>query len=322
MRRLQLQRRARLQGDGQVLQGARGLRLVVLLRRVQPHQRRGALGDRAADPHDQQRQEARPRQVPLRGHVHEAQPERQPVHHDEPGLRGARRAARQPQGALPAVRDDGARLRAHRRDPAVLVRLRERALERAEARARAPALLGAAEQPEALRLRHARGQLDPRRVRQPAPEARRRPAVGRGEDRAALGQRREPAQVHGRGPAALSRHHVRPLPGRRAAARRPRRAHPRDRRGVPRRRDGRARAHVPARPDQAVHEEDRAAVRDGARAPRRDDRRPDHVGQDGRHSRARVGDDALPRPRRPVRGRADLHDEPQVDQERPALRQL
>ena len=41
------------------------------------------------------------------------------LHHDEPGLRRPHRAARQPQGALPARVDDGARLRAHRRDHAL-----------------------------------------------------------------------------------------------------------------------------------------------------------------------------------------------------------
>ena len=56
---------------------------------------------------------------------------RAPLHHDEPGLRRPLRAARQPQGALPHRGDDGARLRADRRDHALLVRLRTRGRSRA-----------------------------------------------------------------------------------------------------------------------------------------------------------------------------------------------
>ena len=45
------------------------------------------------------------------------------VHHDEPGLRRPHRAAGQPQGAVPPGGDDGPRLRADRRDHALLVRV-------------------------------------------------------------------------------------------------------------------------------------------------------------------------------------------------------
>ena len=67
VRRVQLLRRAGLPGDGQVLQGARRRGRVVVLRRVQPHRPRGAVGDRAADPDDPARRRRRRRPIRLRG---------------------------------------------------------------------------------------------------------------------------------------------------------------------------------------------------------------------------------------------------------------
>ena len=122
----------------------------------------------------QPRQAARLETLRVRGHDAAAQAHVQLLHHDEPGLRRPRRAARQPQGALPHRGDDGARLRAHRRDHALLVRLHGGAPARAQDRADVQAVLGAALGAGPLRLRHARGQVGAARRGQPqarVPEA-------------------------------------------------------------------------------------------------------------------------------------------------------
>ena len=81
----------------------------------------------------------------------------QRLHHDEPRLRRPLRAARQPQGAVPHRGDDGPRLRDDRGDHAVLVRVLGRARARVKLVATYQAVLRAALESVALRLRHARG---------------------------------------------------------------------------------------------------------------------------------------------------------------------
>ena len=210
----QLLRHARLPGDGQVLQGARKLGRVGLLRRVQPHQpggaeRGGAAGAGAADRQAQQGQA-----VLLRGLAPDAQAVGKRLHHHEPRLRGPLRAARQPQGALPHGGDDGARLRDDRRDPAVLIRLLAGARQRAQDRGHLQAVLGAAVVPGPLRLRHARGDGGAAGGGQPEAQV---PRGGRVRAHAALHRRRQPVQVPQPGRGALQRHHRRPFPWRRAA---------------------------------------------------------------------------------------------------------
>jgi hypothetical protein len=69
LRRVQLLRRPGLPRHGQVLQGPGRLGRVGVLRRVQPHRARGAVGDRAADPHHPARQDRQADRVLLRGHA-------------------------------------------------------------------------------------------------------------------------------------------------------------------------------------------------------------------------------------------------------------
>ena len=114
--------------------------------------------DRAADAHDPERADGAEGGVRVRGHAGQARPDDGDLHHDEPGVRRPRRAPRQPEGALPADGDDGARLRADRRDPPLLVRLRRPEGVRAEARLHLPPLLRAALVAGPLRLRDARGE--------------------------------------------------------------------------------------------------------------------------------------------------------------------
>jgi dynein heavy chain len=90
VRGVQLLGRPGLHGDGQVLQGPRQLRCLGVLRRVQPHQHRGAERDRAAGHPVAGHRAARGEAHRLRGHRHPGQPGVRGVHHDEPRLRGPR----------------------------------------------------------------------------------------------------------------------------------------------------------------------------------------------------------------------------------------
>jgi hypothetical protein len=107
-----------------VLLWYRSIRCVGMLRRVQPHRHRGALRDRAADPHHPGGAEVQARALHVRGERYRPQSRLRRLHHHESGLRRPRRAARQPQGTLPSGGDDGAGLSAHCRDHALLRGLR------------------------------------------------------------------------------------------------------------------------------------------------------------------------------------------------------
>ena len=87
---------------GQHLQGPGSVGRVGLLRRVQPDLGGGAVGGRRAGQVHPGRDQGAQEGVQLHRRGDPADAERRPVHHDEPGLRGARRAAGEPQGALQA----------------------------------------------------------------------------------------------------------------------------------------------------------------------------------------------------------------------------
>ena len=133
VRGVQLLRRAGLPGDGQVFQGPRRIRRVGVLRRVQPHRPRGAVGDRAADPHHHARESRARAGVRLRRHAASPAAHVQRVHHHEPRLRRALGASRQFKGAVPHGGDDGPRLRHDLRGVPVLERLPGGALARRQA---------------------------------------------------------------------------------------------------------------------------------------------------------------------------------------------
>eukprot|EP00966_Prymnesium_polylepis_P135567 3133921-Prymnesium_polylepis.1 len=230
------------------------------------------------------------------------------VHHDEPGLHRPLRAARQPQGALPYGRDDGARLRDDRRGGAALERLPRGRPARAQDIADAQALLGAALVAGPLRLRHTRCDGGGARGRQPEAADLRR---GRGRAGTPLDHRRQPAQVFAARRSAVRGHHERPVPGHRAPKSRTQPA------------QGVLQAALPeSQPaaDREVLPQDHAAVRDDHRAPRPHDcrllvRRQDvHVP----HARRRAHRDEQPRRRR-AQG-AILRAQPQVDHDGAALR--
>ena len=147
VRGVQLLGRAGLQGDGQVFQGAGQLGCVGVLRRVQPHRAGGAVRGGAAGAHHPARTGGQGGALHVRGRGHSAAPNGQRLHYHEPGVRRALGAARQPQGVVPRRGHDGAGLRTHRRDHAVLVRLPGRASHGAQARDDVPPVLRAAVQP-------------------------------------------------------------------------------------------------------------------------------------------------------------------------------
>jgi dynein heavy chain len=126
VRGVQLLGRSGLHRHGQVLQGPGRLRRLGVLRRVQPHQHRGAERDRSAD-------YVYPDGHSCQGAAHVLRRLRDQrlralrrVHHDEPRLCGTQRAARQSAGTVPPRGDDGPRLRADRRNHVLRLWLRVR----------------------------------------------------------------------------------------------------------------------------------------------------------------------------------------------------
>mmetsp|Transcript_66758 Transcript_66758/g.204266 ORF Transcript_66758/g.204266 Transcript_66758/m.204266 type:complete len:332 (+) Transcript_66758:4216-5211(+) len=226
VRRVQLLARDGLHHGRQILQGPRVLGGVVLLRRVQPDQHRGALSHRPAVARAF-RQKGRARELQrdegagVRGDAHRHEAHLQRLHHHEPWLRRARGAAGQPGGALPAGGDDGARLRADRGDHVLRLRLHRRQEVGEEDGHHLHVVLRAAVVAVPLRLRHARREEHDRDVRQALPRGRRQ--HGRGPDHAPGPPRRERAEVPEGRLALVREHHHGLVPRHGAAGRRVRR---------------------------------------------------------------------------------------------------
>ena len=258
-------------GHCQDLQGSVPVRLVGLLRRVQPHRpggavRRGAAGAGCAD------RRARPRRlvrVPRRRHGRDtARRQVRLLHYDEPGLRGQAGAAGEPEGAVPLVRHDGAGPRDHHQGEAGECGLHGLPDTGQEVPRAVRTVRGAAQQAAALRLRTAQHPLRAAHSgHQPAPGA----AEGRvagpqcagGDDHDAHAARYEPVQAGGgrRGPVHPAAARPVPQPARPGEA--------------PLRQGGgrHADCHRGAQAGGArvVAQQDSAAVRDVARAARPDD---------------------------------------------------
>lgn len=154
MQSLQLFRRSRLQIDGKVLQRPRLIRCVGVLRRVQPHRPRSSVSDCTADSLDCSGRAEWRREIFVRRHGVDFEPGVLRLHHNEPWLRRQKRAARQLESPFPFRGDDGAGLRAHRRDFPVQLRFRRRAATFGQDCDDIPAVLRATELPKPLRLRN------------------------------------------------------------------------------------------------------------------------------------------------------------------------
>ena len=269
----QLRRGPGLQGHGIHLRRPDPGRRLGLLRRVQPHQHRGAVrgvgaAACAAELAQLLQGHVRPRR---RRHQHQPYPvwprALWHVHHHEPRLRRPHGAAGQPQGAVPAGDDDRAGPDADLPDLALQRGLRVRAHAGQEDDGAVQARQGAAVPPVPLRLGPARAQVragDGRLAQACLPRARRGPGA---DARAARCQH---AQVRVRGRAALHGAAQRPVPRSGLPAR-----------GLPGAEGGHRRG---ARPTavpllgggrvQLADRQDHPDVRDHARAPHHNDRRP------------------------------------------------
>ena len=206
-----------------------------------------------------------------------------------------------------AYGDDGARLRAHCRDPPLLLWLRQVEAARAEARRHLPPLVGAALVAGSLRLWHARRQHRHPGRRQP--QGRRAGRRG-GPAHAPCDARLQPAQVSARRHPALPRDHQGPVPGRAGAQR-----------SVPEA-GGRARRRhqgLWAASAQRVQDQVHPAVRDDHGPPRHDARRPVGRRQVVRAPRAAEGGERG-QGRAWLRQGARVQAQPQVDHDEPALR--
>ena len=124
-----------------------------MLRRVQQDRPGGPLRRGPTDPHHTARDQLRRQEVRVRGDSPGVGPHVRGVHHDEPRLRRQVGAAGQPEGAVQVGRHDGARLRPHLGDRALLLRVPRGEAAGGEDRGHVPVVLGAAVVAVPLRLR-------------------------------------------------------------------------------------------------------------------------------------------------------------------------